>query len=71
MFRESKKHNTVYRQKALACLGDFIELRVGIDLFAQVFEITQPVILDALDESSKMDVDSPSGGPSSKSMQVT
>lgn len=71
MFRESKRHNMGYRQEALACLGDFIDLRVGIDLFAQVFEITQPVILDALDESSNMDVDSPSGGPSSQSMQVT
>lgn len=71
MFRESKRYNVGYREEALACLGDFVELRVGIDLFAQILEITQPVILDALDESSKMDVDSPSGGPSSKSMQVT
>lgn len=59
-----------FRQEALACLGNFIELRGGIDLFAQILEITEPVILDALDESSKMDVDSPSGGPSSNSMQV-
>ncbi len=70
MFRECKRNNIDFRQEALACLGDFVELRIGIDLFAQIFEITQPVILDALDESTKMDVDSPSGGPSSKSMQV-
>jgi len=70
MLRESKRNNIDYRQEALACLGDFIELRVGIDLFTQILEITQPIILDALDESTKMDVDSPFGGPSSKSMQV-
>lgn len=70
MFRESKRNNLEYRQEALSYLGDFVELRVGIDLFPQVLDITQPIIVDALDESSAMDVDSPSGGSSSTSMQV-
>ena len=68
MIRESKRKNAGYRQEAFACLGEFVELRADQDLFAQILEIAEPVIADALAESNEMDVDSPSGGPSLKSM---
>lgn len=68
MIRESKRNNAVYRQEALACLGDFVEARDDTDLFEQVLEVTQPVIINTLDDSTGMDVDSSSGGLSSKSM---
>ena len=70
MIRESKRNNAVYRREALASLGDFVELRVDYDMYPLLFEITEPVIQDWSDDSDHMDVDSSSGGPSSKSMLV-
>ena len=66
MFRESKRNNAAYRQEALACLGEFIGMRADSDLFVEVLEIIRPVIDDALEESTEMDVDSTSGGLSSR-----
>lgn len=71
MLRESRRNNVQYRQEALACLGEFVELRVNVDLFPEVLEISQPIVTDMLEESMEMDVDSPSDGPSSESMQVS
>ena len=68
MLRESKRNNAAYRQEALACLGEFIGMRADSDLFAEVLEIIQPVIDDVLEESTEMDVDSTSGGLSSRPM---
>ena len=70
IIRESKRNNPRYRQHALACLGEFVELRDSVDMYPQVYEITEPVIQEALSGSGDMDIDSPTGGPSSKSMQV-
>lgn len=65
-FRESKRYNATYRQHALACLGDFVELQKRIDLSQEVYSIVEPVITQALDTSEDMDVDSLSNGLSSK-----
>lgn len=70
MIRESKRKNPVYRQEALATLGEFVELRASKDLFPHVLEITTPIITDALDESTEMDVDSVSRDISSQSLYV-
>ena len=51
-------------------MGEFVELRANKDLFSHVLEITTPVVTDALDESTEMDIDSLSGDISSKSMYV-
>ena len=66
MIRESKRNNPNYRQHAMASLGDFIELRVDMDLYDKIYEITEPVILETVDDTDDMDVDSKSGGLSSK-----
>lgn len=68
MIRESKRNNPKYRQHALGCLLEFVELRETVDLFPQVYSITEPIIQEALGDASEMDIDSPVGGPSSKSM---
>ena len=68
IIRESKRNNAVYRQEALSSLGDFAEWRKDHDMYPQVLEITEPVIRDWSDEADNMDIDSTSGGPSSKSM---
>ena len=68
VIRESKRNNAVYRQEALSSLGDFAEWRKDRDLYSQVLEITEPLIEDWSDDTDNMDVDSASGGPSSKSM---
>lgn len=68
IIRESKRNNPAYRRHALACLGDFVEEATNKDLFAQVYAITKPVITEILNDSNEMDIDSPSGGPSSKSI---
>ena len=68
MIRESKRNNLFYRQEALASLADFVDLRGGHDMYQQVLEITEPIIQAYADDSSTMDVDSPSGGQSSRSM---
>ena len=66
ILRESKRTNPVFRQHALECLGDFIELRETADMFPQVLGVTKPIFEDMLSNSDEMDVDSKSGGPSSK-----
>jgi proteasome component ECM29 len=68
IIREVKRNNPRYRQYALACLGDFVELRDTVDLYPQVSEIANPVISDALGDADDMDIDERSGGPSSKSI---
>ncbi|KAL8795729.1 MAG: hypothetical protein Q9195_001780 [Heterodermia aff. obscurata] len=72
VIRESKRNNIIYRQEALASLADFVDLREDHDMYPQVLEITEPIIRAYADESSGMDVDSPSGGQSSsKLVEVT
>ncbi len=66
VLRESKRNNPAFRQHALECLGDFAELRETVDMYPQVYGVTKPVIEESLEESDEMDVDSQSGGPSSK-----
>ena len=66
MVREGKRNNREYRPHALACLGDFVELSGKIDWYSLIRSITEPIIKDALDDVNEMDVDSQSGGPSSK-----
>ena len=68
MLRESKRNNPIFRQHALACLGEFAELRDTVDMFPQVLAVTKPIIEDMLNDSDEMDVDSQSGGPSSKTV---
>ena len=55
-----------YRQHALLCLGDFLEVDKNAAWYEEVYSITQPVIQDLLDDADEMDVDSKSGSPSSK-----
>ena len=69
--RESKRNNPAFRQHALECLGDFAELRETVNMYPQVYGITKPVIEESLEESDEMDVDSQSGGPSSKLIKET
>lgn len=66
VLRESKRNNPVFRQYALECLGDFVELRETVDMFPQVLGAVKPVIEEMMSDSDEMDVDSKSGGPSSK-----
>lgn len=66
VLRESKRNNPVFRQYALECLGDFVGLREKADMFAQVLGVTKPIIEEMLNDSDEMDIDSKSGGPSSK-----
>ena len=68
VLRESKRNNFEYRQHALKCLANFVELRNDVDLYPQTHAIVAPIIEEALDNSEDMDVDSKSGGPSSKSI---
>ena len=69
MVREGKRNNHSYRPYALACLGDFIELRGEVGNWYNVVRpIAEPIIEDALDDTNEMDIDSRSGGPSSKLM---
>ena len=68
VLRESKRNNVAYRQHASECLANFVELRTNVDLYSQTHAIVAPIIEEALDNSEEMDVDSKSGGPSSKSV---
>ena len=68
VLRESKRNNPVFRQHALESLGDFVGLR-ETDMFAQVFGVTKPIIEEMLNDSDEMDIDSKSGGPSSKTVR--
>ena len=69
--RESKRNNPAFRQHALECLGDFAELREMVNMYPQIYGIIKPVIEESLEESDEMDVDSQSGGPSSKLIKET
>ena len=69
ILRESKRNNPVFRQHALECLGDFAELRDTVDMFPQVSAVVKPIIEEMLSDSDEMDVDSKSGGPSSKTVR--
>lgn len=66
VLRESKRNNPAFRRHSLECLGDFAELRETDDMYPQVYGIIKPVIEEILNESDEMDVDSKTGGPSSK-----
>ena len=66
MVRESKRKNLQYRQHALAQLGDFVESCKLVDWFERVDDITRPVIKELLEDEHDMDIDSQSGGVSSK-----
>ncbi|KAL8949323.1 MAG: hypothetical protein Q9222_004562 [Ikaeria aurantiellina] len=66
MLRESKRNNANYRQHALASLAEYVELRDSIDLAAEVYEITAPIIGDSLARSDEMDLDVQPGGRPSK-----
>ena len=68
VLRESKRNNPIFRQHALECLGEFVKLRETVDMFPQVLGVTKPIIEEMLSESDEMDVDSKSGGPSSKTV---
>ena len=70
IIRESKRTNAEYRASALACLGDYIQIRGERTWFAQVHEITKPLIEELLQMKDDMDVDSKSGGSSSKTLYV-
>ncbi|KAL8687371.1 MAG: hypothetical protein Q9218_006438, partial [Villophora microphyllina] len=69
MLRESKRNNATYRPHALACLATYVELRDSIDLATEVYEITAPIIEESLAGPDEMDLDSRSGGPSSKTVR--
>lgn len=47
-----------------------MELQHTTDLFPQIYSITEPIIIQALDSSDEMDVDSPSKGVSSKLLYI-
>ena len=66
--RESKRNNPIFRQHALECLGEFVEFRDTVDMYPQVLGVTKPIIEEMLSDSDEMDVDSKSGGPSSKTV---
>ncbi|KAL8631653.1 hypothetical protein Q9189_002659 [Teloschistes chrysophthalmus] len=70
MLRESKRNNVTYRPHALACLATYVELGDSMDLAKEVYEITAPIIEDLLAGPDEMDLDSRSGGPSSKTVKV-
>lgn len=69
MFREAKRNNADYRVHALACLAELCKLDTNKDHFPQVLQIVEPILINDKDaDSDAMDVDSKSGGPSSKSV---
>lgn len=70
LIRESKRNNPTFRQHALQCLGDFIELQES-DIYDLVYPIAKSIIEELLSDVEEMDVDTPSGGPSSKSVKET
>ena len=71
MMREAKRNNPAYRPNALECLGDFIELRKDADMYDQAWDIAAPVIEELASDEDDMDVDSKSGGASSKTVNET
>lgn len=71
IIRESKRNNATFRHYALECLGEFVDLRQNIDMYDQVYSVTKPVIEEFSNDAEEMDVDSLSGGPSSRSVKET
>ena len=71
MMRESKRTNASYRQHALECLASFVNLRDDLDMYEQVYGATQPIIEELSDEAEDMDIDSSTGGTSSKTVKET
>ncbi|KAL9127375.1 MAG: hypothetical protein Q9217_003731 [Psora testacea] len=69
MIRESKRNNAAYRQHAFECLADFVDLLEGADMYEQVYGVTQPTIEALSGEAEDMDIDSSSGGPSTKTVK--
>ena len=69
MIREAKRNDVEYRVHALSCLAEFCKLDEKEDHFPQVLQIVEPLMINDKDaESESMDVDSKTGGPSSKSV---
>jgi len=68
VLRESKRNNPAFRHHALECLADFVELRREVDMYPQVYTVVNPIIEECLENREEMDVDSKSGGPSSKAI---
>lgn len=68
VLRESKRNNLAYREHALGCLAGFVVLREKVDMYSQVVGIVRPIIEESLENSEGMDVESTSGGASSKSV---
>ncbi|KAL8836363.1 MAG: hypothetical protein Q9170_002936 [Blastenia crenularia] len=68
MLRESRRNNQAYRQHALACLAEYVEVRESIDMADEVYDITAPIIEASLAGPDEMDHDAQSGGHSSKTI---
>ncbi len=68
VLRESKRNNPAYRQHAIECLGDFVELRQEGEMYSLVYGVIKPVVEESLESAEEMDVDSKSGGASSKAV---
>lgn len=69
MFREAQRQNAAYRQHAVKCLGSFVAFRKNEDLYDQVWKVVAPILKELSGvEQDEMDVDSKSGGLSSKSI---
>ena len=66
MLCESKRNNAGYRQHAFQYLADFVDSRQEVDLHEQVYGVIRPVIEDLSGDTEDMDVDSSTGGPSTK-----
>lgn len=70
MFREAQRKNAAYRQHAIEYLGEYVELRKNADLYDRVWGVVIPIIEElSATEQEDMDVDSKSGGPSSKTIR--
>ncbi|KAL8817776.1 MAG: hypothetical protein Q9223_003451 [Gallowayella weberi] len=68
ILRESKRNNAAYRQHALSCLAEYVELPDSRDLFTDIYGITAPIIEDLLSETDVMDHDMQSGDHLSRTM---
>ncbi|KAI9841460.1 MAG: proteasome component M29 [Sclerophora amabilis] len=69
ILRESKRNNPGYRQHALLYLGQFVE-SCPDDMSQDVWDIVAPLVEEYLSSDAEMDVDSGSGGASSKTTQI-
>ena len=69
MIRESKRNNATYRRHALEYLADFVSLRGEVDMYEHVYELAQPVIDELSGDTEDMDIDSSTGGVSTKTVR--